>query len=167
MIHIISRSDGPRREDAAAKHFLRENALTINKIANQLSGGRIGRQSAQDSKSAEVLTTRKGASPIRDGEKRPYVTVSMNGRVLAVDFNTGRQLHHLGDIRGQGPMRRFVLASEENRFFAPLEKVLVNKLQDLDGMATPSDCELGSLAGLIDKRLGFSNPGDDALTSTF
>ena len=45
MIEIISKSDGPRREDAAARRFIRDNASTINKIANQLGGGGLGARS--------------------------------------------------------------------------------------------------------------------------
>ena len=86
MVEIISKSDGPRREDAAAKHFIRENAGTINKIAQQLSGGRLRSLSNAETIPAPLPTKRGPSAPSRDGEKKPYVKVSHNGRVIAVDF---------------------------------------------------------------------------------
>jgi hypothetical protein len=82
----------------------------------------------------------------------------MNGRVIVVDFNSGRQLHHIGEIRGQGPTRRFILATRANRFFAPLEDDLADVLQDLDGAPTSDDAAEEELVQRIDARLGFSNP---------
>jgi hypothetical protein len=157
MVEIISKSDGPRREDAAAKHFIRENAATINKIANQLSGGSRRTSPGSEPPRADAFK-RARASPTRDAEKRPYTKVSLNGRVIAVDFNSGRQLHHIGEIRGQGPTRRFLLATRENRFFTPLDDDLLVVLNDLDGMATPDDAAQEQLVRLIDARLGFISP---------
>jgi hypothetical protein len=158
MVEIISKSDGPRREDAAAKHFIRENAATINKIADQLSGGRRTTLPASEAPRADSFVNRARASPTRDAEKRPYTKVSLNGRVVAVDFNSGRQLHHIGEIRGRGPTRRFLLATRENRFFTPLDDDLLVVLNDLDGLATPDDAAQERLVQLIDARLGFSSP---------
>ena len=158
MIEIISKSDGPRREDAAARRFIRDNASTINKIANQLSGGGLGARSNPEPPRPALVARRDRVAPRRDGEKRPYTKVSMNGRVIVVDFNSGRQLHHIGEIRGQGPTRRFILATRENRFFAPLEDDLANVLRDLDGAPTSDDAAQEELVQRIDARLGFSNP---------
>jgi hypothetical protein len=158
MVEIISKSDGPRREDAAAKHFIRENAATINKIADQLSGGRRRKLPGPDALRADAFVKRGRASPARDAEKRPYTKVSLNGRVIAVDFNSGRQLHHIGEIRGRGPTRRFLLATLENRFFTPLDDDLLAVLNDLDGMAIPDDAVQEQLVQLIDARLGFTSP---------
>lgn len=155
MIEIISKSDGPRREDAAARRFIRDNASTINKIANQLGGRGLG---ARSPPRPDLVARRDRVAPSRDGEKRPYSKVSMNGRVIVVDFNSGRQLHHIGEIRGQGPTRRFILATRANRFFAPLEDDLANVLRDLDGARTSDDAAEEELVQRIDARLGFSNP---------
>ncbi len=156
MVEIISKSDGPRREDAAAKRFLRENAATINKIAQQLGGGQ--RRALPDAGTLpQTPSVRSGpAAPRRDAEKQPYVKVSLNGRVVAVDFNNGRQLHHFGEIRGQGPLRRFLLATRENGFFTPLEDDLLALLRDLDHAASPDETADEKLVEEIGARLGYS-----------
>jgi hypothetical protein len=159
MIEIISKSDGPRREDEAAKRFIRDNASTINKIANQLGGGRPGVRSNPETPHPDLMTKRDRAAPSRDGEKRPYTKVSMNGRVIVVDLNSGRQLHHVGEIRGRGPTRRFILATQENHFFSPLEDNLVSALRDLDGAPTPDDAAQDDLVRRIDARMGFPSSG--------
>ena len=161
MIEIISKSDGPRREDAVARRFIRDNASTINKIANQLGGRGLGARSNPEPPRPDLVARRDRVAPSRDGEKRPYTKVSMNGRVIVVDFNSGRQLHHIGEIRGQGPTRRFILATRANRFFAPLEDDLADVLQDLDGAPTSDDAAEEELVQRIDARLGFSNPSSN------
>jgi len=155
MVEIISKSDGPRREDAAAKHFLRENAATITKIADQLSGGRR-RNLATSLSPSPTPDRRPRTAPSRDAEKKPYTKISLNGRVVAVDFNTGRQLHLIGEIRGKGAVRRFVLARAENGFFASLDDELVKLLWDIDGRLTPNDVEEEQLVQTIDARLGYA-----------
>ena len=156
MVEIISKSNGPRREDAAARHFIRENAGTIKKIAQQLGGGRMRAPSSDETIPAPHPLRRASTAPKREQEKRPYVRVSLNGRVIAVDFNSGRQLHHIGEIRGQGPGRRFLLATRENRFFTPLEESLLALLRDLDCAATPDEAAEERLAQEIGTRLGYS-----------
>jgi hypothetical protein len=156
MVEIISKSDGPRREDAAAKQFIRENAGTIARIAQQLGAGQQ-RSMPNSSTLAESQTARRRpAEPRREEEKRPYVKVSLNGRVIAVDFNNGRQLHYFGEIRGQGQMRRFLLATSENKFFAPLDDDLHTLLRELDGAAMPDEMAEAKLIEEIGARLGYS-----------
>ena len=157
MVEIISKSDGPRREDAAAKHFIRENAGTINKIARQLSGGRIRSLSNAETTPSLPALRRGPAAPSRDAEKRPYVKISLNGRVVAVDFNSGRQLHHIGEIRGTGPTRRFLLATRENRFFTPVDDDILALLRDLDGVAMPDETSEEALVRALDARLGYAD----------
>ena len=156
MVEIISKSNGPRREEAAAKHFIRENAGAINKIAQQLSGGRMRPLSHAEAIPGPLPLKRGPTAPSRDAEKKPYVKVSLNGRVIAVDFNNGRQLHHFGEVRGQGATRRFLLATRENRFFTPLDDDLLALLRDLDGAATPDDAAEERLVQEIGARLGYS-----------
>lgn len=156
MVEIISKSNGPRREDAAARHFIRENAETINKIARQLGGGPMRPLANAGTVAAPPPLKRGPAAPSRDAEKKPYVKFSLNGRVIAVDFNSGRQLHHIGEMRGAGPTRRFLLATRENRFFTPLDDDLLALLRDLDGAAAPDEAAEESLAREIGARLGYS-----------
>lgn len=156
MVEIISKSNGPRREDAAAKHFLRENSETINKIAMQLSGGRLRGLPSKEARNTAVVSKRIRSAPSRDAVKSPYTKVSLNGRVIAVDFNSGRQLHYLGELRGVGASRKFVLASVENGVFAPLADDLVSILRQLDGWPAPDDSAQEELVQKIDALLGFS-----------
>ena len=131
---------------------------TINKIAKQLSGGGLGARSNPEPPRPDLVARCDPVASSREGEKRPYTKVSLNGRVIVVDFNSGRQLYHIGEIRGQGPMRRFILATRANRFFAPLEDDLANVLRDLDGAPTSDDAAQEELVQWIEARLGFSNP---------
>ena len=155
MVEIISKSDGPRREEAAARHYIRENAGTISKIAQQLSGGRISSLSHAQTAPAPLSSKRVSTTPNREAEKKPYVKVCLNGRVIAVDFNTGRQLHHLGEIRGQARNRRFLLATRENHFFTPLDEDLLALLQGLDGASTPDETAEETLSQEIGARLNY------------
>ena len=158
MIEIISKPNGPRKEDAAAKHFLRENSGTIMKIANQLSGGRLRERPLAHPKEGSPTARRTRATPSRSEEARPYTSVSLNGRVVVVDFHTGRQLHHIGEIRGHGAGRRFLLATTDNGFFSPLEPELQKLLLDLDKCPTADEAAQDDLAKKINARLGFSSP---------
>ena len=158
MIEIISKPNAPRREDAAAKQYLRENSATIMKIANHLSGGQLNRKPIDAPAATMPRNARSPAAARPNEEPRPYTSVSLNGRVV-VDFNTGRQLLHLGEIRGQGRARRFLLATAENRFFAPLDSGLQGILSDLDGRPAPDDAAQEALVETIDARLRHSKPG--------
>jgi hypothetical protein len=156
MVEIISKSNGPRREDAAARHFIRENAATINKIAQQLSGGRKSPLRTAEKIATPLPVRRSPVAPSPDAEKKPYVKASLNGRVVAVDFNTGLQIHHFGEIRGRGPTRRFLLATRENHFFTPLDDNMLALLFDLDGAATPDDASEQRVVEEIGARLGYT-----------
>ncbi len=160
MVEIISKPDGPRREDAAAKRYLRENSATIMKIANHLSGGRLNRGPAA---APPAALPRNGPAPAAarpSAQPRPYTSVSLNGRVIVVDFNNGRQLLHLGELRGKGAARRFLLATAANRFFAPLPDALLGVLADLDGSPAPDESAQEALIQVIDARLGHVNSAD-------
>lgn len=156
MVEIISKSDGPRKEDAAAKHFLRENASTIHKIAQQLSGGRLRPASAAEPALTGVAKKIR-AAPSGDAERLPYTKISLNGRVVAIDLNSGRQLHHLGEFRGAGPSRRFYLAVAKNGFFSLLDEAIAAALLDLDRQLTPDAAAEEALARAIDLRLGYTS----------
>ena len=88
------------------------------------------------------------------GEARPYVRVSVNGRVVVADQETSRQLHFLGEIRGPRRSQRFVLATERNGFFARVEEELERTLADLDGRAITSEFSEDDLVDVITERLG-------------
>ena len=100
MVEIISRRDGPRREDVQVKRLIEQNRPTIERIADQISGGgySASRRPRQQPK-AEGLIIHVGGGPPAAAEASPSIRVTMNGRVISVDCNTGRQLHHIGDVR--------------------------------------------------------------------
>src|SRR5260370_19098419 len=120
MVEIITKRNGPRKEEAAARRFLRENSATRMKIGNQLSGGRLPEKPVVNPMQGTPAIRRACAAPSRTEDRRPYTSISLNGRVIVIDFNSGRQLDYIGEIRGQGGGRRFLLATTGNLFFSPL-----------------------------------------------
>ncbi|MFM9860325.1 hypothetical protein RUR49_17840 [Pseudoxanthobacter sp. M-2] len=144
MVHIISKRDGPRREDVEARRLIQQNRGTIEKLANHLSAGRFGemRRAAQQPAAPDVFekSSQSGYTPGSQAvELRPYVRISPNNRVVVADLVSGRQLHYLGELRGPRSARRFRLATRENGFYVPLESDLVERLADLDGRDMAAD----------------------------
>ena len=136
MVTIISKQDGPRKGEAELKHTIRQNRGTIDALAKTLAGNIGGRSAQQQAKAPPpqaATTTHSYRKTSSEGEARPYVRVSLNGRVVLVDFETGNQLHHLGEVRGKGEAARFRLATKENGFYAPLDNELCDKLRGIDG----------------------------------
>jgi hypothetical protein len=163
MVHIISKRDGPRREEAAARALVEANRTTIAGIANHLSGGRR-RQTGASLPTPEPPASGKlwFIPPSQRREANPYVRISLNGRVVLADLDSGRQLHFIGDIRGAGATRRLVLATRENGSFAPLEEELRQALADLDGIALPDEAAEERLEQVIGARIGLTWVGDKA-----
>jgi hypothetical protein len=163
MVHIIAKQEGPRSQDAAARAFIEKNRTTIASIANHLSGGRRRAMrkpaSAPQSEASGKLWF---TAPGQPREPSPYLRISLNGRVVVADLDSGRQLHFIGDIRGAGPARRFALATRENGFFAPLETDLQHALSGLDGMALPDTAAEERLERDIGARLGLTTTDDKA-----
>ena len=158
MVEIISKSDGPRRQDAEVKRLIEQNRATITRIADHISGGsysagKARRQApAQPSKRLimHVDTSRAAV------EAKPSIRVSLNGRVVAVDENSGRQLHHIGDIRRRDGVDTFVLATSANLYFSPVEDSIASALTDLDGTSVAADHGEDALAAEIGRRLGMT-----------
>lgn len=136
MVEIFSKRDGPRREDVQVKRLIEENRGVITKIADQLSNGRFSElRKPRPKPQAEGLIIHIGDSKRPEPTLEPRIRVTTNGRVVAVDVSSGRQLKHIGDIRDRGGARIFVLATGANGFIAPLEDDLVELLADVDGVA--------------------------------
>jgi hypothetical protein len=162
MVHIISKRDGPRREDVAAKAFLRENRAKIDGLANALTGGRWQelrnpKPAAQPEASGRLWYT----APSRPSEPAPYVRISLNGRVVVADEASGRQLLFIGGIRGSGPTRHFVLATKDNGFFDPIEAEAGAALEELDGVLVPEGPIEEQLKQEIASRLGLGSPREE------
>lgn len=154
MVEIISKRDGPRREDARIKRLLQENRGTIAKIADQISNGNYSasKQPKPQPRPQGLMIHVLGAAKVQ--EPRPAVRVSVNGRVVLYDESSGRQIHHLGDVRRRDGAETFVLATRDNGFFAALDETLAQALLDLDGSRLdPVDGDR-QLAALLRTRLG-------------
>ena len=140
MVTIISKQEGPSRKEAELKHSLRQNRATIEGMAGALKRGPMAHLAkpetpqVQAPASTKTVIYRKTSS---EGEARPYVRVSMNGRVVLVDYETGNQLHHIGDVRGKREAAKFALATKENGFFAPVADEIRDALKGLDGTLMP------------------------------
>lgn len=157
MVTIISKQDGPRKGEAEVKDIIKKNRGTIEQIANALSGGAMrpkAEPTAPPQASSTTVSYRKTSS---EGDARPYIRISLNGRVVVVDFETGSQLHHLGDIRGKREAARFALATKANGFFAPIDVSLQDKLTGLDGTAVPDAAAEEKLKLDIAELLGFGS----------
>ena len=133
MVEIISKRDGPRREDAAFRRLLSENRATITRLADQFSGGSYSASKAHKPKpQPKGLIFHDMSTSAPAGEPLARIRVSLNGRVIMVDENTSRQLHHLGQITARDGEETFMLATSENGFFAPLDEPIATLLADLD-----------------------------------
>ena len=137
MVTIISKQDGPSKKEAELKHHLKQNRGTIEGMVTALKHGPMSHLAQKPSVEAPQASGKsvfyKNTSS--EGDAKPYVRVSLNGRVVLVDYETGSQLHHLGDVRGKGAAAKFALATKANGFFAPVEPEIAEALAALDGRA--------------------------------
>ena len=156
MVDIISkRGDEPRPQDARIRQVLAANQPVINKLADHLTNGawsnRGAPKAAPEAKGLIFHTAR--ASTAR-GPAQPFVRVALNGRVSMVDANTGRQMHHLGDLRRGPEGERFRLATRENGFFSPLDPEIAEPLVDFDNQPIEGAGAEARLVASISERLG-------------
>ena len=157
MIHIISKKDGPRREDVVAKRMIKENRSTIEALANQFSGGTYSkmRQPPKPKEPEELVRRHYGSTNKETKSDHPaYIRVSLNGRVVVVDGDTSKQLHFLGEIRFLDDAQAFVLATKENKFFSPMESELSMKLADFDHKPITADFTEEDLVSELKEKLG-------------
>ncbi|MGJ4943935.1 hypothetical protein ACQR1W_25410 [Bradyrhizobium sp. HKCCYLS1011] len=156
MVEIISKRDGPRKEDVAAKEFIQTNRATIDKIANQLTGGRWQAMRNPVAAPQPAASGRLWYTPSSraSSEVSPYVRISLNGRIVVADLASGRQLHFIGELRGRGPARRLALATSQNGLFDPLDNHLHAALADLEGLHVPDEAAEECLEQEVAIRLG-------------
>jgi hypothetical protein len=160
MVEIFSRRDGPRPQDVRVKALIDKNRLTIERIADHLtqggySAGKVVKAAAPRVEAKTIVHALGGSNSSRTIESRPTVRATLNGRVVVVDDNSGRQLHHLGEIRRRDGQIVFSLASAENGFSAPLPDDILNTLADLDQALLALDGGEEALVGEIASRLDF------------
>jgi hypothetical protein len=161
VIHIISKRDGPHREEVAAKDFIQKNRTKIDALANHLTAGRWQElrnpaRPPQPQPSGKLWSTPPG----RPREAEPYVRISLNGRVVIADLASARQLHFVGELRGKGQSRYFALATRENGIFEPLDEGLCKVLADLEGVSVPDEVSEARLEQIIAGRLGLDAIGE-------
>lgn len=155
MVEIVSKRDGPRREDVQVKRLIEQNRSTIVRLADQLSaGGYSASKKPRQQPKPDGLIIHVGGGPVSVSEARPSVHISINGRVVSKDQNTGRQLHHIGDIRNRDGEQIFVLATTQNGYFAPVDENVSEALADLDGTRLTVTYTEEQLAGDISAKLG-------------
>lgn len=160
LIHIISKKDGPRREDVAAKRIIKENRSTIEALANQFSGGAYSAMRQPPNPPEPEQFVRRHVVGARNNVVAPtraaYVRVSLNGRVVVVDGDSNKQLHFLGEIRTHENDQKFILATKRNKFYSPMDDKLSRKLAKLDHKTINEDFSEESLAAEIHEvlRLG-------------
>ena len=161
-MHFVSRGDEPRREDLAARRLIDANRATIERLADRISNGAYSARKAAALQPAEPqpegLSIHVGGAPATAGEPRPYVRVSPNKRVVVVDHETSRQMHHLGDVRRVDGRWRFVAATRANGFFAPLDDETAARIAPLDGAPMGSGRDDAALAAELSELLGYASP---------
>ncbi|ANH08282.1 hypothetical protein [Shinella sp. HZN7] len=154
MVEIFSKQDGPRREDAHVKRLIEQNRGVITQLADQLSNGRYSAsKKPKQVPQAEGLIIHIGGGPKPAPEPEPRIRVTANGRVIAVDVGSGRQLQFFGEIRENRGVRIFRLATAANGFIAPLDGEVTEALADIDGVLLGTAYTDGDLALDIGTRL--------------
>lgn len=155
---IISKKDGPRREDVEAKRLIRDNQKAITRLADQFSNGAYSasRNAKPEKPKPSGLMLHDLGRGSGTSEPQPYIRVSPNDRVVMVDLETNRQMHMLGEIRRRDGARRLALATAANGFITPLDEPLAEALADLEGAAINAEFTAETLAAEIGARLGIA-----------
>lgn len=160
MVTIISKSDGPRREDEAARRLIDGNRRTIARLADQFSQGAYSASRARrmtdaagEPEPASGRLFAVGGGARTTSEPAPYVRISPNRRVVLADAENGRQIAHLGALKAVDGGLAFALATRENGFIAPADPAYLTALSDLDGVLLDDAFDEDSLAHEIHRRL--------------
>lgn len=157
MVYIISKRDGPHREQVAAKDFIQKNRSKIDAVANHLTGGRWQQlrnpKPPPEPQPSGKLWSTPSAPP---NEAEPYVRISLNGRVVIADLASGRQLHFIGELKGKGLSRCLALATRENGIFEPMDEDMYKVLADLEGASVSGEADEERLEQIIAGRLGLN-----------
>ncbi len=139
---IITKRDGPRREDMEAKRHIQRNLGTIERLADQLSGGaysarkKIKKMAPQAS---GLILSDLGAGKSVADEPRPYLRITPNGRVALLDLNTGLQMQVLGQITRKNGQNVFLLATKKSGFISPIDPDLFALVSVLNGVQIDND----------------------------
>lgn len=156
---IFSKRDGPRPEDVKARKLIQENSGAIRRLADTISNGGYTKMKQDEARrrqkpKPEGLIIHDLKAPSKSDAPEPYVKVSVNNRVLLVDRSNGRQLQMLGDIRGNSFARRFVLATQENGYFSPVDDEIHTAIGALDNVGLSQDFSESDLVNRLTELLG-------------
>lgn len=156
---IFSKREGPRLEDVKAKKLISENAATIRRLADQISNGGLTRMRQEQARRNEKpqpsgLLIYDMSAPARAAEPDLHVRATLNGRVVLVDRNSGRQIQLLGEIRRSATSRRFVLASAENGYLSPVSEEIRAAIGHFDGADLGAELSEDDVAHQFAVRLG-------------
>lgn len=133
MVEIFSKRDTPRSDDVRLRRLIEQNRPTITRIADHISAGAYSAgKTRPQAPQPDGLIIHTNTTLRTDTDVAPVIRISVNGRVSSMDGNSGRQLHHIGDIRCRNGVESFVLATIANGFIAPLDEDIAVKLTDLD-----------------------------------
>ena len=157
---IFSKRSGPREEDKHAKEHLQRNWGTIEKLADQISGGGYSKNKARtsglDSKASQqgsgLIFVDQAARPTADVSV-PYLRISMNGRVVIADKNSGLQTHFVGQLKRMNGQTRFQIATAENGYITPLDAGMFELICDLADKTLGSDYSEDQLSDDLKSRL--------------
>ncbi|GAB0112641.1 hypothetical protein [Acidisoma sp. C75] len=139
------------------KQILAENRATITRLADHLSGGGYSASKQPKSKpQPQNLVIVHARASAAEARALPHIRISPNGRVIMMDQNSGKQLHHLGDLRRSESVTRFHLASAANGYIAPLDAELARSLSALDKRALNAAFSEADLAAAIGAALGLA-----------
>jgi len=159
MPDINSRRPVAGRQDAEARSLIERNRGTIERLADQISGGgysasRRAAAAPTEPAAAGLIISDLGARRVAE-EPKPYVRISPNRRVVVVDETTSRQMHHLGEIRRVEGRPTFVLATRANGFFSAVDADIAGRLAPLDGAPLQGERSEAALTGEIAALLGY------------
>lgn len=161
LLDIISKRSGPREQDKHAKTYLRQNWGTIEKLADQISGGsysankdRAATAGKPAGKEASGMIFVDQAPRRSEDSPVPYLRISTNGRVVLADCNSGSQLHFLGELKRRNGEVRFVMATSANGYITPLDPDLQDAVGDLADRALGRDYSEDDLFRDLSSRLG-------------
>jgi hypothetical protein len=156
-VDIVSKRSGPRREDEAARRLIDQNRGTIERLADQLSNGAYsaGKNARKALAEPAGLVVSEQRAPRKSIDPKPYVRISPNRRVVVVDEESSRQMHHLGELRRVDGRMTFVLATRANGFFSELDADVAGRLAALDGAQLGPKRTEADLAREIGELLGY------------
>lgn len=133
---IITKRDGPRREDIEAKRHIQRNWGTIERLSDQFSGGAYSASKIKKMppQASGLILSDLGAGKSVADEPRPYLRITPNGRVALLDLNTGLQMQVIGQITRKNGQNVFLLATKENGFISPIDPDLYGLVSALNGV---------------------------------